>query len=79
MPKLHKDFPAQLSLGTTKKMHQELQAIGYMMGIGGQYAGAVRNLLQDAIYRYVSELDPRKKSEYDQILASVKSRDIIKE
>jgi len=77
MPKMSKDFPSQLSLSVTHEMRQQLVSIGYLMGSGGQYAASVRNLLQDAIYRYISELPDKKRTEFDQILANVKAREII--
>ena len=67
MPKTHKDFPEQLSFSVPLVMRQNLEAIGYLLGAGGQYAAACRNLLQAGITRYISGLDERKRAEYDQI------------
>ena len=78
MPKTHKDFPSQLSYSVPLKMRQELEAIGYMLGTGGQYAAACRNLLQAGITRYVDALDERKRAEYDSILLNVQAREVIK-
>ena len=78
MPKMHKDFPAQLSYSVPLKMRQELEAIGYLLGAGGQYAAACRNLLQAGITRYIDGLDARKRAEFDHILSNVQAREVIK-
>ena len=78
MPKLHKDFPAQLSLGVALEMRQKLTAIGYLLGSGGEYAGSVRNLLHEGIERYISNLDERRRVEYETILLNIKAREILK-
>jgi hypothetical protein len=78
MPKLHRDFPDQLSVGVTLEMRQKLVAIGYAQGSGGEYAGAVRNLLADALDRYVSGLDARRRADFDSILLNVKAREVLK-
>ena len=78
MPKMHKDFPAQLSYSVPTKMRQQLQAIGYMLGAGGQYAAACRNLLQAGINKFISDLDGEKRAEYEGILSNVQAREVIK-
>ena len=78
MPKMHKDFPAQLSLGVALEMRQKLTAIGYLLGSGGEYAGSVRNLLHEGIERYISNLDERRRAEYETILLNIKAREILK-
>ena len=78
MPKLHKDFPAQLSLGVPLEMRQKLQAIGYLLGSGGEYAGACRNVLNAGIARFIGELDERRRAEFDAILLNVQAREVIK-
>jgi len=77
MPKMHKDFPAQLSSGTTLEMKQKLTAIGYMMGSGGEYSAALRNLLGEGIRRYVDGLDERRRAEYESILSNIKAREVL--
>jgi hypothetical protein len=78
MPKMHKDFPAQLSLGVALEMRQKLTAIGYCLGSGGEYAGAVRNLLHEGIGRFIAGLDERRRADYETILANVKAREVLK-
>lgn len=78
MPKMHKDFPDQLSLSVTKEMKQNLIAIGYQLGTGGGYASATRNLLKAGIESYVENLDQKKRADFDMILNNVKAREIIK-
>ena len=78
MPKLHKDFPAQLSLGVPLEMRQKLQAIGYLLGSGGEYAGACRNVLNAGIARFISGLDKERREEFDSILLNVQAREVIK-
>ena len=77
MPKMHKDFPTQLSLGVPLEMRQKLMAIGYYLGNGGEYAGATRNLLHGAIKRFIDGLDERARAEYDSILLNVKAREVV--
>jgi hypothetical protein len=78
MPKMHKDFPAQLSLGVALEMRQKLTAIGYLLGSGGEYAGSVRNLLHEGIERFIGNLDERRRSDFESILANIKAREILK-
>ncbi len=78
MPKMHKDFPAQLSLGVSVDMRQKLQALGYYLGNGGEYAGAVRNLLHEAINRYVNNLSDKERVYFDEMLSNVKAREVLK-
>ena len=77
MPKRSRVFPDQLSVGVTLDMRQKLVAVGYLMGSGGEYAGAVRNILGDALERYVAGLDPRKRADYDSILGNVRAREVL--
>lgn len=72
MPKLSKDFPAQLSLQVTEDMRLALIAIGYDTGNGGEYATPARNLLHRAIRNYIDELNPKRRAEFDEILANVR-------
>lgn len=72
MPKLSKDFPAQLSVQVTEDTRIQLIAIGYLSGNGGEYGPPVRNLLHRAILAYVDNLDPRMRKEYEEILANVR-------
>ena len=78
MPKLHKDFPAQLSLGVPLEMRQNLQAIGYLLGSGGEYAGACRNVLNAGIKRFIEGLDDSKRAEFEAILSNIKAREVLK-
>jgi len=78
MPKMHKDFPAQLSLGVSVDLRQRLQALGYYLGNGGEYAGAVRNLLHEGMERYVSNLGERERRYFDEMLANVRAREVLK-
>ena len=78
MPKMHKDFPAQLSLSVPLDMRQKLQAIGYYLGNGGEYAGACRNLLNESIERFIAGLGERERINFDQMLANVLAREVIK-
>ena len=78
MPKRSRDFPDQLSVGVTLEMRQKLVAIGYLMGSGGEYAVAVRNLLIEAMERFVDNLDVRKRADYETILQNVRAREVLK-
>lgn len=71
MPKLSIDFPAQLSLQVTDEMHDQLIAIGYLTGNGGEYASPARNFLRRAIQEYIDGLPPRERKDYEAILSSV--------
>jgi len=78
MPKMHRDFPAQLSLSVTVEMRQQLQAIGYLLGSGGEYSAACRNVLKAGIVRFVSGLDDKMRTEYDTILNNIKAREVLR-
>ena len=72
MPKLNKDFPAQLSISTTDESKICLIAIGYMTGNGGEYATTSRNFLDQGIRDYLAKLDPKERARWEEILANVR-------
>lgn len=72
MPKLSKDFPAQLSLQVTEETRIKLIAIGYLLGSGGEYAAPARNLLHRAIEDFINNLDGRNAREFNEILQTVR-------
>lgn len=78
MPKLSKDFPAQLSLQVTEETRIRLIAIGYATGNGGEYATPARNLLHRAILDYESKMTPAERKEYEEILANVRLKETRK-
>ena len=78
MPKLSKDFPAQLSLQVTEETRIHLIALGYLTGNGGEYATPARNLLHDAIQKCVRDLDEHKRREFEEILSNVRIRETRK-
>lgn len=75
MPKLSKDFPAQLSLQVTDEMRLLLIAIGYHTGNGGEYATPARNLLHRALQEYREKLEGREQKEFEEILENVRVRE----
>lgn len=75
MPKLSKDFPAQLSLQVTEETRINLITIGYLTGNGGEYATPARNLLHGAIQKYIRELDEHERKEFEEILSNVRIRE----
>jgi hypothetical protein len=78
MPKLSRDFPAQLSLQVTEETRIRLIAIGYHTGNGGEYATPARNLLHRAIQEFEARMTPAERREYDEILANVRIRETRK-
>ena len=78
MPKLSKDFPAQLSLQVEEETRIKLIAIGYHLGSGGEYASPARNLLHRAIRDYIAKLDQIALLEFEEILANVRIRETRK-
>lgn len=60
-----------MSVQVTDEMRIKLIAIGYLMGLGGEYAGPARNFLKDAIDDYVDSLEGRKKRDFEEILENV--------
>lgn len=80
MPKLSKDFPAQLSLQVTEETRIQLIAIGYFTGNGGEYATPARNLLHTAIVGFVRDLerDPQRAREFEEIQENVRLRETKK-
>ena len=72
MPKINKDFPEQLSISSPVGLRENLIAIAYMMGAGGEYATPARNFLSRCVSEYITGLSPLDKARFDSILANVR-------
>lgn len=72
MPKLHKDFHANISVGVSTEMHQNMIALAYLQGHKGMYARVVRNILEKGIGEVLEALTPHQKADFDEILQNVK-------
>lgn len=75
MPKRGKDFPNQLSFGVKVETRQLLIALGYLMGVGGEYAPPARNLLEKAIQERLAAMGEKERANFEQILENVKIRE----
>lgn len=69
MPKNSKDFPVTLNFSSTLEMKQQLVAVGYFMGSGGEYSSAARNFLSKAYRAWLGTLTDKERREFDEILA----------
>jgi len=58
------------------EMRLQLIAIGYYRGIGGEYATPARNMLDKGIAEFFQGLSSVERSRFDEILASVKIREV---
>ena len=72
MPKISKDFPDQLSISSPLGLREQLVAIAYMQGAGGEYATPARNFLSRSVSEYIAGLGPLDRARYEKILANVK-------
>jgi len=78
MPKTHKDFPEQISIGASTELKLSVVALSYLNGNGGMYAPVVRNLLQEAVTEKITRMDERQRADYEQILQNVKLKDKLR-
>jgi len=74
MPKKTRDFPARIDFLATDEMRDQLVAISYLMGAGGEYSTPARNLLKRAIDNHMEGLSDKERTEFDEILANVRLR-----
>lgn len=72
MPKRGRDFPDQLSFGVTTETRLILIALGYLMGVGGEYAPPARNFLEKAIQERLGAMGEKERANFDQILENVR-------
>ena len=71
MPKKSADFPARLDFFVSKDTRRTLIAIAYHLGYRGVYAKAARLLLDQVIEKYIDDLPPREKVEFNKIMSNV--------
>ena len=71
MPKISKDFPEQLSIASPVGLRDQLTAIAYLMGAGGEYATPARNFLSRSVAEYIAKLSPADRQAFGNILSNV--------
>lgn len=74
MPKYGSNFNDLLMITCNTELREALVTISHMMGMGGAYSGAARNLLARAAEEFYLDLEPRKQREYDTILKAVQAQ-----
>ena len=72
MPKRGHSFTCQLSFGVFPRLRQELIALGYLIGVAGQYAVPARNILEAGVKARIEAMTPDERKAYDEILGNVK-------
>lgn len=77
MPKLGKFFDTQVTFDTRDELREKLVAISYLRGYGGRYAPIARDIMAQAVERYVEDLDPAEKKAFADILKSVQAVTIV--
>lgn len=71
MAKISKDFPEQLSIASPVGLRDQLTAIAYLMGAGGEYATPARNFLSRSVSEFIEGLGPADRRAFDDILSNV--------
>lgn len=77
MPKLGKFFNIQLVFSARDELKQKLIALAYLRGDEGQYAPIARDIMTEAVERFIQELDPQEQKEFREILETVKTAGVI--
>lgn len=77
MPKLGKFYNVQITFDARDDLREKLVALSYLRGDSGKYAPIARDLMLEAIDRYVADLDPKKKKEFAQILENVQAATLV--
>ena len=72
MPKLQKDFPEQLNMLVGRGTVEQLIAVAYFRGEGGQYAGPARDFIARGLREFVASLDAKERARFEEILGNVK-------
>lgn len=73
MPKLKKDFPEQINILTVAGTTENLVAIAYYRGNGGQYAAPARDFIDRGIRDFIESLSEKEKIRFNEILRNVKT------
>lgn len=71
MPKTNRDFPDRLDVSVPVKLHQEMVAIAYYMGLGRIYAPIARNYCEAGVREFLGKLGEKERARFDEILQNV--------
>lgn len=77
MPKLGKFYNVQITFGSRDELRERLVALSYLRGDAGEYAPIARDLMVEAVDRYIADLDPQEKKEFAEILKNVQASTIM--
>ena len=72
MPKRTKDFPEQLNFLAGRGVTEQLLAVAYFRGEGGQYAGPARDFIATGLRLFLAGLDDKERKRFDEILSNVR-------
>ena len=72
MPKLQKDFPEQLNFLVGRGTTEQLLAVAYYRGEGGQYAGPARDFIARGVREFIGSLDEKERKRFDEVLENVR-------
>lgn len=71
MPKTVKKFTDQLNFLTRNGTINKLVAIGFFMGAKGRYSIPAKRFIEEGIANFESNLSPKDKKIYEEILGNV--------
>ena len=77
MPKLGKFYNVQITFDARDELRERLVALSYLRGDAGKYAPIARDLMVEAVDRFVNDLDPTEKKEFAEILKNVQAATIV--
>lgn len=77
MPKLGKYFNIQITFSAKDELREKLIALAYLRGDEGEYAPIARDIMTEAVERFINDLDPQEQKELKEILKSVKAAGVI--
>jgi len=77
MPKLGKFYNVTITFGARDELREKLVALSYLRGDGGEYAPIARDIMIEAVERFVSDLDRQEQKEFAEILKNVQASTIL--
>jgi hypothetical protein len=77
MPKLGKFYNIQITFDARDELREKLVALSYLRGDAGKYAPIARDIMTEAVERFVADLDPQERKEFAEILKNVQAVTVI--
>ena len=79
MPKMTTDYPEQINFLAPRGVTSQLRAISYYRGERGRYADPARDFVSAGIIAFIAALPPKERRRFDDILATVRITEELKD